>query len=217
MLFALAWPVSFVGLLLGFVLAVVTRSAARRATARLVRAPVRPRGASWWRAEFDIFGVVAAAVAGPGWGRGVDLDHSGSRAQRVVPTLVGALSPLLLGAALLAGYRVAYGPPPLLLATDQLHGGPAPDYLAELLLSLAVELLCFGALALLPLPPLDGYALLWHAMRTPRVTAHKIRHVLVDNNVGPLILLFMSFFPLDRPMLRIPVDLIATPLLWALA
>ena len=87
----------------------------------------------------------------------------------------------------------------------------------EFLLAVAVGLLCFGLLALLPVPPLDGFGVLWSAVRRPGHGLQAYRLWLQEKNLGVVILLACCFFPLDHPLLLLPLDLVGTPILrlWA--
>ncbi|GGK37034.1 hypothetical protein GCM10010124_32100 [Pilimelia terevasa] len=215
MLFALGDPASFVGLLLGFLAALFARAWAVRAARSALRLPRAPRPTL--RSVVDPFGAVAAAVAGTGWGRHADLDLRATRGRRVAVVAAGLCAPLLLGLLVLVGLRLAYGGGAGPVGATLLHGfrtglGPAADAGA----GLAVALLCFSLLNLLPLPPLDGFSLLWVAMRRPGAHAARIRHTLVEQNVGPLILMILSFFPIGGPYLLLPAELLASLLLLAL-
>lgn len=219
MLFAIAQPAALLGLLLAFLLALTLRVAAMRLTARLLglgssggRLLLNPRE------DIDPFGAVAAAVAGTGWGRAVDVDAMpqwASRGRRAAVVAAGPLTPLVAGLLVLTAYRLAYpGAVILGAAGDLLRGGWAPSLLGQLLLSIAIGLLCFGLLNLLPLPPLDGFALLWLSMKHVGAAGERARHWLVDNNIGVVLLLIMVFFPLTYPFLFLFLDLLAAPFLW---
>jgi Zn-dependent protease len=119
--------------------------------------------------------------------------------------------------AVLAGYRLAYPGDELTLRinrmSDVLHGAIAPTATAQLVLSVAVGLLCFGLLALVPLPPLDGYRLLrlaWggHVL-PPRVLAERL------SMLGLLLLLVVPVG--SEPPLLAALDLLGDPLVrvWA--
>jgi hypothetical protein len=170
------------------------------------------------REDIDPFGAVAAAVAGTGWGRPVDIDAMprwAGRGRKAVVVLAGPLAPLVAGLVALTAYRLIFPSAPIIgAAGDLLRGGWAPSFPAELLLSFAAGLLCFGLLNLLPLPPLDGFALLWVSMKHIGATGERARMWLVENNIGVVILLIMVFFPLMSPFLYLFIDLLAAPFLW---
>jgi len=206
-------PVGLVGLLIAFFASLALRLVARRlVNARL---GVTHRGrvtAIDWRHELDPFGAVAALVLGTGWGRAATLDGLGTRGRRLAPVIAGILAPILVGELLLIAFRLLYGHTGSLAVADLMAASSDFGYPAQLLLTTAAGMIAFGALALIPLPPLDGFALLWHSMRRPGVTAAKIRHVLVDNNIGLVILLFMAIYPFGGSFLTLPLNLIALPL-----
>jgi hypothetical protein len=83
----------------------------------------------------------------------------------------------------------------------------------QVLLGVAVGLLGFGILALLPMPPLDGFGLLWSAMRRPGNGMQTYRLWFDQKNIGVVVLLACCFFPLSYPLLMVPLDLIGTVLM----
>ena len=85
--------------------------------------------------------------------------------------------------------------------------GPAP---AVIVFSLAVGLLAFGLLALIPIPPLDGFGILWSAMRRPGPGMQAYRLWFETKNIGAVVLLVSCFVPLGNPLLLWPLDLIGT-------
>lgn len=211
MLFALGEPVAFVALLLAFLLALAIRAVAVRLTARALgladrREPIAPRP----RDDIDPFGAVAAAVGGMGWGKPLSVDEISRRQGRGRAAVVFAAGPLaciLLAQALFATYVLLF--PENLLAvlnvSDVLRGIELP-MAEQVLLSLAVGLLSFGLLALIPTPPLDGFGILWSALRLPGQGAQQMRLWLEDKNIGVLILLVCCFFPLSYPFLLMILD-----------
>jgi Zn-dependent protease len=221
-LFAIAQPAALLGLLVAFLLALTLRVFAMRLTARALgladrRTPLLLNP----REDIDPFGAVAAAVAGTGWGRAVDIDvmpRWAGRGRKATVVLAGPLTPLVAGLITLTAYGLAYPGWSLFGRVSRvLRGVDAPSLAAEFLLSLGAGLLCFGLLNLIPLPPLDGFALLWVSMRHIGAAGERARHWLVDNNVGVLILLLMAFFPFTSPFLYLFIDLLALPFLWVWA
>jgi Zn-dependent protease len=214
LLFALGHPAALAGLLPAFLLGLLLRAVAVRATLRAVglaarRERLRPRP----REDLDPFGAVAAAVAGAGWGRGVGLDvprHRG-RGRAAAVFAAGPLVTLLASQLFFLAYALAY-PSSLdgLRPSDVLRGQLDAPPGAEVLLALAVGLLCFGLLALLPVPPLDGFGLLWSALRRPGPGAEQLRLWLDHKNLGVAVLLLCCFVPLSYPLLLIPLDLIGS-------
>jgi len=224
LLFAIGQPAALAGLLIAFPLAVALRAVAGRLAARAcgavpAGAPVRPD----LRRDLDPFGAVAAVLGGTGWGRAADpeeLPRRLSRRRRAAVVAAGPVAVLVAGLAALAGYRAVSPRAPVLLRLDHpsevLRGvvGPAADQVS---VSVAAGLVCFAVVALLPLPPLDGFALLWLALRRPGPAAYRVRHWLAENNIGVALLLLLLLVPLRRPVLHQVLDLLATPLLrvWA--
>jgi hypothetical protein len=159
------------GLVAAFVIGVGLRAAASRSVARFFQLPrdavSEPRRANHWLKGTRLcpLGVIAAFLSGTGWGRAAP-PVAGSRERWAVAA--GPLAVLLASQfAFLAFYRAHHRAYPgmglplrLYRPSDVLHGVYAPTVAAQLMLSTAVGLLCFGLLALLPVPPFDGYRLL---------------------------------------------------------
>ena len=80
----------------------------------------------------------------------------------------------------------------------------------QLLLAMAVGMLGFGLLALIPIPPLDGFGLLWSAMRRPGSGMQCYRLWFQEKNIGVVVLLACCFFPLSYLLLLLPLDLAGT-------
>lgn len=225
MLWALGQPAAVGGLLFAFLTALAVRVVAVRLTAKVLRlvsrrTSVLPRP----RADVDPFGAVAAVLGGTGWGRSVDLEElppHAARGRRAVVYAAGPFVALLAGELALLGYRLGY--PRDLVAlkvnypSDVLRGAIAPNAGAQFVLSVGVGLLCFGLLALVPLPPLDGFGLFWLSMSTPTPAAERARHWLADNNVGVAILLVALTFPFGGPFGYAYFNVLGTPLMrvWA--
>ena len=193
MLFALGEPVAFVALVLAFLLGLLLRALAIRITARTLRLterrdPVTPRP----REDIDPFGAVAAAVGGMGWGKAISVDevprHQG-RGRAAAVFAAGPVVCILVSQVLFAGYVVAF--PDNLLSvlsvSDVLRGFSLP-FGEQVLLCLATGLLAFGLLALIPIPPLDGFGILWSALRRPGAGAQQMRLWLEEKNLGVLFL-----------------------------
>ena len=215
MLFALGQPVAFVGLVIGFLLALVLRAVAIRFTARFLglvprREPVAPR----IREDVDPFGAVAAAVGGIGWGRIIDVDEvprTGGRGRAAMVFAAGPIVTLLAAQAAFLAFALFHPDSlDLLRPSDVLRGQFAGDLGALLLLPVAVALLAFGLLALLPMPPLDGFGLLWSAQTRPGPGMQGYRLWFQEKNIGVVVLLVGCFFPLSYPLILLPVDLLGT-------
>jgi Zn-dependent protease len=215
LLFALGQPAAFAGLVLSFLLAVVLRSIAVRLVARSLRLTdrresLRPQ----LREDVDPFGAVAAAVGGPGWGKIIDVDEIPRFAGRGRAAAVFAAGPVVtlaaaqiffLAYALLFPYALDF-----LRPSDILRGQFDGPYLAQFILGVAVGLLAFGLLSLIPMPPLDGFGLLWSTQRVPGRGMQGYRLWFQEKNVGVIILLACCFFPLTYPLILLPVDLLGS-------
>jgi hypothetical protein len=218
LLFALGQPVTFAGLLLSFLLALLLRAVAIRFTARRLRmadGPITPR----LREDVDPFGAVAAAVGGAGWGKVIDVDEvprGFGRGRTAWIFLAGPLVTLVASQLFLLVYVLLY-PASFELSfyrvSDVLRGQFEAPMTAQFVLALAVGLLAFGLLALIPVPPLDGFGLLWTALRSPGRGMQGYRLWFEHKNLGVVVLLACCFFPLSYPFLLIPLDLIGTVVL----
>ncbi|BFU43876.1 hypothetical protein KRMM14A1004_21130 [Krasilnikovia sp. MM14-A1004] len=89
-----------------------------------------------------------------------------------------------------------------------LQGQFDAPYAEQFVLALAVGLLAFGLLALIPMPPLDGFGLLWSAYRQAGHGMQWYRLWFEHKNVGVIILIVCSFFPLGGPLLLLPINLV---------
>ena len=223
MLLALRNPLSFVVLLVAFLLAVTLHGWAQALVARRQgdRTVVQEkRTTPDPRRHVDPFGAVAVALGGLGWGRQVHDEVRRTKGQIAVLTLVGTAVPTLMGAALLLVHRFAYGPGsldgvPYLLQ----HGFDGYDQPGRQVLLLGgLSLLYLGLLNLVPLPPLDGGRLLF-AYAPSSLGWQKARYQLVENNVGLVALLVLLLFPVggSTPLLPQLLDIVAGPLANALA
>lgn len=215
MLFALGQPVAFAGLLVAFLLSLGLRAVAVRLTVRRLgvvdsRVSLRPSP----RADIDPFGAVAAAVGGAGWGKIIDVDEVPrfrGRGRAALVFAVGPLVTLIASQIFFLVYAVsAVDPFPAAIwrLSDLVRGQFDASYAGQLLLGLAGGLLAFGLLALLPIPPLDGFGLLWSAMRRPGNGMQQYRLWFEHKNIGVVVLLACCFFPLSYPVLLWPLDLI---------
>ncbi|GAA3389701.1 hypothetical protein [Cryptosporangium minutisporangium] len=226
MLFALSRPAALAGLALAFVLALVIRVLAIRVVQR------RQVPAGWGtprrsggklvdvKRDVDIFGVVAAVVGGTGWGK--KAEDSGMAPPPLRVLLAGPIAVLVAAQAAFLAFRLVTGPVALdaLDVSNVLRGDVLGGTTVEIfLLSLAVGLLCFGLLDLVPLPPLDGWGLLRHAVKRPGTGFQKARYWLEEQNVGIAILLAGMLLPLFRglPLFLFLLDLVSWPflLIWS--
>lgn len=217
MLFAILQPAALVGLLLAFGLGLAVRVALQVwLAARLLRHRVGS-AVPHPRRDVEPFGAVAAVLGGTGWGREAPLPESswalGQVRQRAAVLAAGPVGVIVLGLLVVLGHRYAFPDGVLLSAypSDVLRGTPGPAA-EQVLLSLGIGLLCFGVLALVPLPPLDGWGLLWLAIRRPGESAQKVRYWLAERNLGVLALLVLLIYPIDTPILLRLLDLLVNPL-----
>jgi Zn-dependent protease len=219
-LFALGQPAAFAGLLIAFLLALAVRAVAIRLTARVTgltprRESLTPRP----REDVDPFGAVAAALGGTGWGRVIEVDelprHRG-RGRAAAVLAAGALSAIVASQIAFAGYAALFpatGALELYRPSDVLRGAVDATVLAQFLLSLAAGLLCFGLLALIPIPPMDGFGLLWTAFRRPGPALLWMRLWFGEKNIGVAVLLLFLLFPSGYPLVHVLLDAVGTPLL----
>ncbi|MGH3645866.1 MAG: hypothetical protein ACRDTM_01625 [Micromonosporaceae bacterium] len=221
MLRAVIHPAAFAGLLLAFLLGLAVRVAVQVALAqRLLKhrvGSVLPHP----RRDIDPFGAIAAALGGTGWGRRAPLPDTGwlvrRPGRRAAVLAAGPLAVIAVGLAVLAGYQLAYPDNGFLAIrepSDVLTGAPGP-VIEQLWGSLGTGLLCFGVLALVPLPPLDGWWLAWLLSRQPGESSQKVRFWLEERNLGVVILLVFLVIPLGTrvPLLLVLLDVVATPLM----
>ena len=213
MLYALRDPLSFVVLVLSFVVAstlagwVGTRVAVRSGTRELDdRRRLRPDP----RAHLDPLGAVAAALTGVGWHRPAPMPTS----RRAVPaaTLVGPLVLLLVAAVLLVGAGATAGRFDGADATI-LQNGLGGPLLPRVLLLAGLVHLSVGLLALVPLPPLEvGRLLFARAPRTPGW--QKAELYLVEKNLGTAAVLVLLLLPLGGrlPLLLSLLSAVGRPL-----
>ncbi|GIE81644.1 zinc metalloprotease [Actinoplanes philippinensis] len=211
MLFALGEPVAFVALVVAFLLGLALRTVAMRFTARVVGlGDGRPPMRFSLRHDIDPFGAVSAAIGGMGWGRQVTVDEVPrwrGRGRAAAVFAAGPVACILAGELLIAGYALFFpaewlGLPPgvILRGFQPLAAG------GQIVLSLGVGLLTFGLLALIPIPPLDGFGIMYNALRKPGPSTAWLRLWFEDKNIGALVLLACGFFPLNYPILLRVID-----------
>lgn len=199
MLRALGSPFAFLGLLVGFLLALTVQAYVQASAARALGDRPAFRRLGGVRRVLDPFGAVAAAIGGLGWGvtPEIPLRSRGRLALALLsgPVAVAALGVLaLLGFVLVGGSADALpgsGPSTVLRGVD---GSAAPSFF----FGLGMELLGMAVLALIPLPPLPGWRLLELAS-TGSVGWQRAREYLVEKNLGVLALLILLILPLGSP------------------
>ncbi|GAA0547841.1 site-2 protease family protein [Paractinoplanes ferrugineus] len=206
MLFALGTPVAFAALVVSFLLGLTVRAVAVRLTARSLGLADRKEGIMPNpRDDIDPFGAVGAALGGMGWGKMISVDEVPrwrGRGRAAAVFAAGPLSCVILGELLFAVYKVLYPDNILsLIGPGEILGGLSGPFTEVVLLSLAAGLVSFGLLALIPIPPLDGFGILYHALRRPGPSMQWMRLWFEEKNVGVLILLICSLFPFGYPFL----------------
>lgn len=215
MLRALGTPLSFLGLLAGFLIAVVVHAYASAAAARVLgdRAALRRLGGV--RRVLDPFGAVAAALGGLGWGVTPEMPLR-SRGRLALALLAGPVAVALCGAVgvvlflLVGGERFALSQVGLEAVISGVSGPPEQQFFY----SLGLELLGIAVLSLVPLPPLPGWRLLELAS-TGSMGWQRAREYLVEKNLGVLALLVLLILPLggSAPLLLVIVDRAVSSLL----
>lgn len=219
MLQALGDPVSLLLLVLGFVLAATlqgTTSAliAARTGDRRVQQEGRTKPDP--RRHVDPFGAVAGLIAGTGWAKPVEPPDRRRKGAVIAVLLAGPLVDVVLGLALLVGFRAASGGSGSLPSRGYVallqFGVGGPLHLRALLL-LGLSLLFFGVLALVPLPPLPGGRLLF-ALGPRSPGWQKAEYQLVERNIGIAVLLVLLLIPLGGPQALLPtlLDTVIGPL-----
>jgi Zn-dependent protease len=213
LLFALVEPVAFVALVLAFLLALVLRAVAIRVSARSLGLVNRNESVSpRLREDVDPFGAVAAAVGGMGWGKAISVDEIPrwrGRGRAAAVFLSGPLTCIVVAQFFFLAYALTASVNYLsvLNPSDVLRGFTLP-FTDQLLACFGVGLLTFGLLALIPVPPLDGFGALWSAMRRPGAGMQWMRLWFEEKNIGVLILLVCCFFPFSSPILLTILDVL---------
>lgn len=208
MLRALGTPLAFLGLLVGFLLAVLIQAYVQAATARALGDRPAFRRLGGIRRVLDPFGAVAAALGGVGWGVTPDIPLR-SRGRIALALLSGPVAVVGAGLLALLAFALVGGPTAALPGTGPgtvlqgIEGDAAPVFF----LALALELLGMAALSLVPLPPLPGWRLLELAS-TGSTGWQRAREYLVEKNLGILALLILLILPLGSttPLLLQIVD-----------
>lgn len=216
MLYALGDPLSFLLLVVFFLVAVTAHGWAQcivssrlGGRAALTRGATRPDP----RRHVDPFGAIAAAIAGVGWARPVELPPRPSRRVLVSVLLVGSVVNLVLGLAALIAFRLLEGNISGVSSLLLQRGVSGDDVASRALLLFGLMNVFVAALSLVPLPPLDGGRLLFAlAPRSPGW--QKAQHYLVDQNIGVAVLLALLLIPLGGPQALLPtiLDTVVSPL-----
>jgi hypothetical protein len=204
-LFALGTPVAFVALVVSFLCGVLLRAVAIRFTARVVGLAQRNESlVPSLRHDIDPFGAVGAALGGMGWGKTLtvdDVQRWRGRGRAAAVFAAGPVACILAGELLIAAFALSTPDASVFryLTVGMVLHGVSGTVLAELLLPFGVGLLAFGLLALVPIPPLDGFGILYNALRRPGAGMQWMRLWFEEKNIGVLLLLIFSLFPTGYP------------------
>ena len=209
MLQALGDPLSLLLLLAGFLLAVVVQGTSTAVLASRL-GDTRPRAERRLtpdpRRHVDPFGAVAGLIAGIGWAKPFDPPDRRRRGALIAVLVTGPVLNIVLGLGLLVGFRIASGTSGVLPSRGYVSllqfgvGGPLE---LRALLLVGLSLLFFGALSLVPLPPLPGGHLLFGlGPRSPGW--QRAEYQLVERNIGIAVLLALLLIPLGGPQALLP-------------
>jgi Zn-dependent protease len=215
-LYSLGHPVAFAALVISFLLGLVLRAIAVRLSARSLgmahhTESIMPR----LREDVDPFGAVAAAIGGMGWGKALSVDDIPrwrGRGRAVIVFAAGPLTCIVIAQVFLAAARFAYPDGILAYAnvSDIMLAGydSTVSFGEQILLSLGVGLLTFGLLAIIPIPPLDGFGILYSALPRPGAGMQWMRLWFEQKNIGVVLLLALCLFPFGAPFLLNILDIL---------
>ena len=216
MLYALGEPLSFVILVVSFVVAVTLHgwvqsllSARMGGRGSLQPGATRPDP----RRHVDPFGAIAGAIAGVGWARPVELAARLSRRALALVVAAGVGINLAVGFGALVAFRVLEGPVGGVSSVLLQRGVSNVDLASRVLLLFGLMNVFVGVLSLVPLPTLDGGRLLFAS--APRSSGwQKAQYYLVDQNIGVAVLLALLLIPLGGPQALLPtiLDTLVGPL-----
>jgi Zn-dependent protease len=216
-LYALGQPVSFVLLVVSFVVAATLHGWAQ---ARAADRSGEPTAAAEGRLrpdprrQLDPFGAIGAAVSGTGWSRQTELARRHRTAACVGVLLAGTVANAVVGAAALAAFRLlggtASGGSTLVLQNGVGDG----DVGLVALYLFGLSNIYVAVLSLVPVPPLPGGRLLF-ALAPSTSGWQKARYRLVEQNIGTAVLLALLLIPLGGPQALLPsvLDALVGPVL----
>jgi Zn-dependent protease len=215
-LYALGEPLSFVILVVSFVVAVTLHgwvqsllSARMGGRAALQPGATRPDP----RRHVDPFGAIAGAIAGVGWARPVELAGRVSRRGLALVVAAGAGVNVAVGLGALVAFRALEGPVGGVSSVLLQRGATGIDLASRILLLFGLMNVFVGVLSLVPLPPLGGGRLLFaSAPRSPGW--QRAKYYLVEQNIGIAVLLALLLIPLGGPQALLPtiLDTLVSPL-----
>ncbi|MEP7053834.1 MAG: M50 family metallopeptidase [Actinomycetota bacterium] len=201
MIFQIGHPVIFLGMALGFVIAVLVHNLAQTVAARVLHdatARMSRRGLLDPKREFEPFGIIAMIIGGLGWGQPVPLTEPrtrGGRKGRYIATLLmGPLADVLVGLGCLVAFALATSRASFDSPTGQ-HVLAIPNVGYELLGLIGVMCVALGVLHVIPLPPLDGARVMW-ALAPPTAGWQRARYNMEEQNwgLGALVILSLPLF-----------------------
>ncbi len=216
MLYALGEPLSFVILVASFLVAVTLHgwvqsllSARMGGRGALQPGATRPDP----RRHVDPFGAIAAAIAGVGWARPVEVAGRVSRRALALVVAAGAGVNIAIGFGALVAFRALEGPVGGVSSVLLQRGASGLDLASHAVLLFGLMNVFVGVLSLVPLPPLDGGRLLFAS--APRTSGwQRAQYYLVDQNIGVAVLLALLLIPLGGPQALLPtiLDTVVGPL-----
>lgn len=197
MIFQIGEPLVFLGMGLGYVVAVLVHNLAQSLAARSIGDPVTRMSRRRLvdpKQEFEAFGIIVMIVAGLGWGRPVPLTEPRNRGARkgryIAALLAGPAADLLVGSICVAAYALLSGIDPQ--GSERFDLGSNVNAGTTLLGLVGVLCIAIGFLYLIPLPPLDGARIMW-ALAPPTAGWQKARYNLEEQNYGLGALVILSF------------------------
>jgi membrane-associated protease RseP (regulator of RpoE activity) len=210
-LYALGDPLSFVLLLVSYVVCVTLLGWVEALACARVGLREPGRRAPDPRRQVDPYGAVGALIAGLGWAKPVEVPGNRRGGRVAGALLAGPVLLLVLGLAALAGFGLSYGPVAGQAALLTNGAGVLPAGQEAWLLA-GTMATYVGALSVVPLPPLPGGRALF-AVAPQSGGWLKARYQLIDRNIGIAVLLALLILPLGSgPLLTGVLDAVLDPL-----